>query len=310
MKPVFFANPRKLPETKEIPGRVVVLDIAFASVGLSPGYDDVTEPFINGLGNRLAKWIDHHDHPYHARFEGDPRFLLTTKAAHPACPELISPELVEATGEVDSFVCHYDFDGLFSTAKWMLGGREPYPGSDRDARAVDSRIGEISDMGSVIDRGIRARFRKSSFKLTVLRFLLSGCDTRSQEWKEIRAAAQEYEATAEQARKLAEKYEVMGSLALVKVPGHSPRFDKTELLMIGQNMAPVSAVVHSGNIAVAARFDSGIDLLTLLGVAGGMPTRVSVPLSYMQKVLAIGALSLEELRGQSSGGGHDDDQET
>ena len=75
-----FASPRLLPKADKVPGRVVVLDIAFAAtVGASVSFELITQPFITGLGDRLAAWVDHHDHEKHAAFAGDPRFVLSTK---------------------------------------------------------------------------------------------------------------------------------------------------------------------------------------------------------------------------------------
>src|SRR5512133_3840341 len=96
-----FSTPRKLPRPNQLEGRVVVLDIAFAAAGSHGGFDKVTLPLIRGLGDRLRAWVDHHDHAEHARFSADPRFVLTCKAVHGACPELIDPALVERIGPYD-----------------------------------------------------------------------------------------------------------------------------------------------------------------------------------------------------------------
>ena len=69
-------------------------DVAFASEGGGASFEKTTLPFIRGLGARLAAWVDHHDHDRHADYVGDPRFVLTTKAEHGACPELVTPEVV------------------------------------------------------------------------------------------------------------------------------------------------------------------------------------------------------------------------
>ena len=139
-----FASPRKLPRARDLKGRVVVLDVAFASDAASGGFDKITLPFIEQLGPRLAGWVDHHDHVMHAHYKDDPRFVLATKAEHGACPEMITEELVARVGIVDTIVCHTDFDGLVSAAKWMRAGVEPYPGCDDDARAIDTRLGTPS----------------------------------------------------------------------------------------------------------------------------------------------------------------------
>ena len=100
-----------------------MLDVAFASEGGGASFDKTTLPFIKGLGSRLAAWVDHHDHERHADYVGDPRFVLTTKAQHGACPEMVTPEVVRAAGPVDTVAMHLDLDGLYSGAKWVLGGR-------------------------------------------------------------------------------------------------------------------------------------------------------------------------------------------
>ena len=142
-----FSTPRSLPDAKGLPGRVVVLDIAFAAEGLGTPFEEVTGRFLDELGSRLACWVDHHDHELHGRFASDPRFVLATKAQHGACPEMVTPDLVARTGPIDCIVCHMDLDGLYAAAKWILGGREPYPGADDDARAVDTRIGQPGPIG-------------------------------------------------------------------------------------------------------------------------------------------------------------------
>jgi len=159
MQELAFGTPRKLPKPSALKGRVAVLDIAFAGAGSGGGFPKITLPFIDGLGPRLAVWVDHHDSEEHARYSGDPRFVLATKAEHGACPEMITVELVERVGKIDTIVCHTDFDGLASAAKWIRGGVEPYPGCDDDARAIDTRIGTPSQVGERIDRALRARYR-------------------------------------------------------------------------------------------------------------------------------------------------------
>src|SRR5690554_4032813 len=100
-----YGTPRKLPKAKSLTGRVVVLDIAFASTAGGASFEKVTLPFIEGLGERLAMWVDHHDHDRHAEYRDHPRFVLRSKAEAPACPELVTPEIVEAAGSVDTICC-------------------------------------------------------------------------------------------------------------------------------------------------------------------------------------------------------------
>lgn len=262
---------------------MVVLDIAFA--GLGSGYEKVTEPFITGLGERLRAWVDHHDHERHAAFRADPRFVLATKAEHGACPEMIDRALVERVGRIDSIVCHDDFDGLASAAKWLAGGAEPYPGCDADARAVDTRIGAMSAAAERIDRALRGRPRDAGLRGLIVRHLASGLADDSL-WVPIDAAAAELIPIERATRRAAERYERLApGVAVVDVTGGPGPVDKTLLLLLGQEREPVSVVIDRDNVAVAAAFDSGRNFLELFGLAGGMPTRVSLPRGRLAEAL-------------------------
>jgi hypothetical protein len=276
-----FASPRVLPRADKLAGRVVVLDVAFAAtVGSSISFDAVTLPFITGLGDRLAAWVDHHDHERHAAYAGDRRFVLATKAQHGACPEMVTPELVAATGPVDTILTHVDLDGLYAAAKWILGGHEPYPGADDDARCVDTRIGLPGPRGKVIDHALRARFRDEALKHRVVHYLVGGGKDKEHH-AVIAEAAAEFERTEAETARLTTTFVVQGRVAVCDARHAKGPFDKTELLLAGQKVAPVSLVHHSGAISIAAAFDSGWNFVELLGLGGGMPTRVSLPESRL-----------------------------
>src|SRR5262249_40298690 len=167
-----FTTPRSLPDPETLAGRVVVLDIAFSAEGMGTPFEEVTLPFIRELGSRLACWIDHHDHDRQRDFAGDERFHLATKAEHGACPELVTPEIVRATGPVDTTLTHVDLAGLYAAAKWIRGGDEPYAGADEDARKVDTRQGEPGPIARTIDFAIRAQFRDEALKHRIVRYLV------------------------------------------------------------------------------------------------------------------------------------------
>lgn len=279
-----FGTPRKLPRASELRGRVVVLDIAFAAEGTGTSFEKVTKKLIDGLGTRLAMWVDHHDHVLHARFAADPRFVLATKAQHGACPEMITPELVERAGPVDTVLCHGDFDGLCAAAKWIRGGHEAYEGADRDAHAVDTRLGAPSERGLTIDRALRARPRDDGLKGLVVRFLATGA-TDGSLYRLLNEAAEEVRVIEEASRELARRFVVSNDVAVCDARG-SRQYDKTVLLLLGQERARISVVHDDVTVTAAARFDSGVNLLTVFGVDGGMPTRVSLPAARLEDVLS------------------------
>jgi hypothetical protein len=45
-------------------------------------------------------------------------------------------------------------------------------------------------------------------------------------------------------------------------------------------------VRDAGSLSIAADFESGFDFVKLLGLGGGMPTRVSVPEARLPEVMA------------------------
>ena len=280
-----FGSPRLLPKPDRLEGRVVVLDIAFAAtVGTSVSFELTTQPFLTGLGDRLAAWIDHHDHERHVDFAGDPRFVLATKAQHGACPEMVTPELVRTTGPIDTILTHVDLDGLYAAAKWILGGKEPYDGADADARAVDTRIGTPGAAAARIDRALRAKFRDDQLKRAVVQYLVAGLKPGVHD-DVIRDAAAEFDRRDAVTQALAKKFTVRGRVAVVDTAGAAGQFDKTDLLLIGQQKAEVAIVRDSGMLTIAASFDSGWDFVAMFELGGGMPTRVTIPEQKLDDVI-------------------------
>lgn len=291
-----LASPRKLPKARDLRGKVAVLDIAFASEAGGKGFESVTLPFIEALGSRLAAWVDHHDSVHHVRFAGDPRFVLTTKAAHGACPEIITPEVVARAGPVDTIVCHVDFDGLASAAKWMRGGVEPYPGSDDDARAIDTCIGTPSPIAHRIDRAIRARPRDHALFGIVVRHLSTGLVDASL-WEPIDKAGAELVPIELETRRLAVRYErIEPGIVLADASTRGGAYDKTLLLLLGQERAPISVVMDGDSVTFAAGFESGVNFLERFGISGGMPTRVSIQRSKLPEALAALGVRAEDVK--------------
>ena len=194
--------------------------------------------------------------------------------------------VVKEAGPIDTLVCHVDLDGLYAAAKWILEGQEPYPGADEDARAVDTRLFEPGPTGLLIDNALRAHFRDESLKHRIVRYLVGKLKDQ-QLHREIAEAAADFERMADEARRLATRYQKRGRAVYVDASCESRRsYDKTLLLLEGQKLAPVAIVRDAGMITLAAAFDSGINFIELFGLGGGMPTRVSIAESRLDEVLA------------------------
>jgi len=75
------------------------------------------------------------------------------------------------------------------------------------------------------------------------------------------------------------------TLAFVDATTRHGRYDRTILLLLGQERACIAAVLDTDTFTLAARFGSGISFLALLGLSGGMPTLVSIQRSRLREAL-------------------------
>jgi hypothetical protein len=126
-------------------------------------------------------------------------------------------------------------------------------------------------------------------------------------WEPIDRAAAELAPIEEHTRRVAGRYEVFDllpgehlppsirSLAFVDATAHHGQYDKTLLLLIGQERAGMAALVDMDTATLAARYDSGVSFLELLGLSGGMPTLVSVPKKRLREALSKLGMSTADL---------------
>ena len=113
---------------------------------------------------------------------------------------------------------------------------------------------------------------------------------------EIEEAARLIDPLLDESRRLADGYRVNEGVAYVESGGKP--YDKTELLLLGQERAPVAVVRDSGSLTIAADFESGLDFVKLFDLGGGMPTRVTLPEARYGEVMA--KLAAEIARQRSS----------
>jgi len=263
---------------------VVVVDVAFAAENQ---FRSKTRPFLDALGDRLVCYVDHHEHrEAWPAFADNPRFILVpNKLAH-ACPELITPEVVERAeaerGRPDAIVAHCDFDGALSAVKWQLGGKEPWPGADEDARAVDTpgRGHRLSDVGARIawamDEAsvIYDKKRRLEFMSRITAAIKAGEEPLglASEVDDLAAKARDAEQQAAELAKARGREEAPG-VFVVRVDEAIDNRTRRNLLLEAETVARVGAVISpdpdGGAWIVAATFDESLDLEDVPGFSGG-----------------------------------------
>ncbi len=263
MRVVFVEQPGNLP-APPAEGRVAVVDVAFAGSG---NFEKSTVPFLEALGDRLAIWIDHHEHPLGwARYRDDPRFVLVPNRVAHACPELVTPELVRKAGPVDAVVAHADFDGLLSAVKFLRGGVAPWPEADEDARAADSpgRGHAFSQrarrLAAALDHAqseLRTAQRET-LRQQLVTALVSGA-MPDQLQRRIEELARAHEETLAPVEALASIAREGAPGVLVTRVDKALRPVKKALLSLLEERAPVGVVVE-GRAVTAATFRDDIDL--------------------------------------------------
>jgi len=255
---------------------VAVVDVAFAA---GDGYERVTVPFLDALGDRLVLWVDHHEHPIGwARYRDDPRFILVPNRDAHACPELVTADLVARTGPVDQVVAHADLDGLLSAVKFLRKGVPPWPEADEDARAVDSpgRGHSLSERAriyvSALDEAaatLRSKQRESFRQDLVSALVQSPEKLPAALESRLAELARAHEETLAPAEDLARgaKEEARGVL-VVRVPKDLGRPVKKALLSRLEGRAAVGVVIE-GRAVTAATFREDLDLADVPGLGAG-----------------------------------------
>jgi hypothetical protein len=136
-----------------------------------------------------------------------------------------------------------------------------------------------------MDRALRARPRDKALLGLIVRHLANGLEDDGLR-KEIERNAAQLEPIERETRRIAQGYVRLNpGVAAIDITGHRDTIDKTFLLLLGQELEPISLVVDRETVSVATRFDSGINFLRLFGLSGGMPTRVALPRARLRQIL-------------------------
>ena len=264
MRVVFVEQPGSLPAPPS-EGRVAVVDVAFAG---GDNFEKTTVPFLRALGNRLAIWIDHHEHPVGwASVKGDPRFVLVPNRVAHACPELVTPEVVRRAGAVEVVMAHADFDGLLSAVKFLRGGVAPWPEADEDARAADSpgRGHAYSARARLLSEALdhaAAELRtaqRESLRQEIVAALVSGAMPAQLQQRIEELARAHEKALAPVAALAAQAREEARGVLVARVEKALARPVKKALLSRLEEQAAVGVVVE-GRAVTAATFRDDVDL--------------------------------------------------
>src|SRR5690606_9238425 len=137
-----------------------------------------------------------------------------------------------------------------------------------------------SDTATVLDRALRARPRDQALFSTIVHTLVGGLKN-AESMRRISEIAAEMIPIEKETARAARAYRRYsrrpgGGVAIVDGSRGFSNLDKAGLLLLGQELETISIVVDEQNVTLAAPFDSGLNFLRLLGLDGGMPTRVSV----------------------------------
>jgi len=234
-----------------------VVDVAFAG---GENFEKSTLPFLDALGDRLAIWIDHHEHPVGwARFRNDRRFVLVPNRIAHACPELVTPEVVRQAGHVDVIVAHADLDGLLSAVKFLRGGSPPRAAdSPGRGHAISSRAARLSDALDHATAELRTAQREA-LRQEIVRALASGHMPPALQRRIDDLAREHREALAPVEALAANAREEARGVLVVRVPKALARPVKKALLSRLEERAPVGVVIE-GRAVTAATFRDHLDL--------------------------------------------------
>jgi len=289
---VRFERPGRPPAVRPADGRIAVLDLAFPAEGA-----EAVLAWAGDLGERLAAWIDHHDHEAWAAVAGDPRFVLVPRAEAPACPPLVTPERVQGLGPARTLIAHGDLDGVLAAARWLLLEQElPVPAwLDPDSIAADTRSGPLSPRGARLDRALRGLPHKDGLRRALIASVLHegrGRDEPPELRERIDRAVGVHErvlrATGEVRGRYARLLEDLPGaeraclVDLRPLPGDL-RLDLTALMLPLQQEADFVVVLargRGGRRKIVVSTDparSGLDLRREFGLQGFAPFRVHVP---------------------------------
>jgi len=237
---VFFVQPftvdkAEIPEETE---EVFVVDVA-----VNNRDPQMTIDFIRRIGDRLVKWVDHHQGWTTEITGNNPAFVIIPEAK--SCASII--------------------------------GIDPILMSD--AEKADTRTGTLSSRAILIEQAMKANLSDDSIRLVAVKWLL-GDKTAGLDLEE---AAKKYAEIQAETERLTATYLILfdKQVAIVDARKSNRYYDLTQLLLAGQKLVPFAIVltVHpqQGEGLTIATSRKDVNLVELFGLGSGAPFRVSLP---------------------------------
>lgn len=243
----FTVDKIKIPDDIE---QVYVVDVA-----VNNRDPQMTERFIENLGDRIAVWTDHH--------QGWPEKYKDVNNWH-----------------------FYIKEGVGACAN-LFAGKSNFAVKDAiiaDAVAADTRKGELSSRGLLIEQATKANLQDDSIRVAAVKWLLGDESQKAI----LEKAAEKYAEIQKETQRLSSTYTVDGKVAIVDAR-ESHDHDLTQLLLAGQKLAEfaVAKVIdpRSKEERITIATQSGKDLVTLFGLPSGSQSRVSLEAIRLPEVL-------------------------
>ncbi len=210
---------------------------------------DMTEKFIESIYDKLVLWADHHK-GWSQIYIDDYKFAIAEESA---CAVII--------GTIN--------DVLVS-----------------DAIVADTRKGEMSSDGILVENAMKANMSDDSIRLSAVKWLLGD---ESQKLI-LEKAAEKYVEIQKETDILTKLYEVNGNIAIVDAR-NSHQYDLTQLLLSGQKIARFAIVKtinpSSKKEMITIATQSGRDLVKTFNLPSGAPFRITIDMNKFTEALEI-----------------------
>ncbi|MFH1284398.1 MAG: hypothetical protein ABIH78_02300 [Candidatus Peregrinibacteria bacterium] len=244
----FLVDKVKIPDDIE---EIYVVDIAVNNRDV-----DMTRRFYESLGDRLKVWYDHHE-GWHTEEMNN----LTTAQGG---------KVIAQTARACAAMLASSLDQLV-----------------QDAIAADTRKGELSSRGQLIEQATKANIKDDTIRVAAAKWLLGDESQKAI----LDKAAEKYAAIQKKTERLATTFAITGNVAVIDTRNQSVygSFDMTQLLLAGQKKASFAVALFTDpkkkedRVIIATQ--SGKNLVELFGLPSGAPFRVDLEVARLPEAM-------------------------